>query len=442
YNLSFIIFGIVYLPYLVVTKRYRHGLLERLGILPERIKSLSSKGKIIWIHAVSMGEMKAASILAPLLRKTFPRHTILFSSVTYTGNKIARIIATGEEGVFYLPYDVSFIVNRVIETIKPELFLCLETELWPNLISLLHGSGAKMVLVNGRISNKSYFGYRKIKFTVSGILQKFSLILMQSEQDAARILSLGAPKEKVRVTGNLKFDLSLLGSMAGRKELRGKLGLQDSDILLVAGSTHRGEDELILESYSRLIKEYRNLRFLIAPRHVERTQEIEQLLIKHGFKPARFSSLQPLAHAPYPNEVSGSGFSPCPVPERSEWFGVQPVFILDTIGNLKTIYTAADIVFIGGSLVKKGGQNPIEPASLGRAVVIGKFTFNFQDVVKSFLEDQACIQVGDKEELCSAIRLLIIDPQERKRLGLNAKAVVENNSGSSQRTIELIKSLF
>lgn len=418
YNIAFIIFGIIYLPYLFITKRYRYGLFEKLGFLPEHVRAVSSKNKIIWIHAVSMGEMKTASILAPLLRKAFPGHALLFSSVTHTGNKVARTIATGEEGVFYLPFDISFITDRVVRTLKPELFLCLETELWPNLISSLHKAGARIILVNGRISNGSYFSYRKIKFIISGILQKFCLMLMQSEQDAVRILTLGSPKDRVYVTGNLKFDLLLLGADSGRKEIRSRLKLQESDILLVAGSTHKGEDEIILECYSGLKKEYQGLRLLIAPRHVERAQDIEQFIIRCGFKPEKFSALSSKFRA-----------------QNSE-----PVFILDTVGNLKTIYAAADIVFVGGSLVKKGGQNPIEPASLGRPVIVGKFTFNFQDVVKSFLENHACMQVETKEELYSAIRLLLEDPEERRRLGANARETIEKNSGSSQRTIELILS--
>ncbi|MFH1854414.1 MAG: 3-deoxy-D-manno-octulosonic acid transferase [Candidatus Omnitrophota bacterium] len=425
YNIAFIVFGIVYLPYLIITKRYRYGLLERLGFLPERVRTISSKGKIIWIHAVSMGEMKTASILAPLLRKTFPQHTLLFSSVTHTGNKIARTIATGEEGVFYLPLDVSFIVDKVIKIIRPELFLCLETELWPNLISSLRKSGVKIILINGRISNRSYFGYKKIRAVISGILSSFSLILMQSQEDAVRILTLGAPKERVFVTGNLKFDLSLLEPAGGRKEVRGKLCIAESDILLAAGSTHKGEEELLVDCYASFKKEYKNLRLLIAPRHVERTQEIEQIISKRGFASERFSNIEHRASS-----------------IERQTLSIEPIFILDTVGNLKTMYFAADIVFVGGSLLKKGGQNPIEPASLARPVIIGKFTFNFQDVVKSFVENQACIQVNNKEELYSAVRLLLEDPRERKKLGFNARDTVEKNSGSSQRTIDLIKSLI
>jgi len=421
YNLAFLIFGIFYLPCLIVTRRYRYGMLDRFGILSGRLKDISFRGRVIWIHAVSVGEMKVASIFAPLLRKQFPQHTLVFSSVTHTGNKVARTIATGREGVFYLPFDLSFITDRVVKTIKPEMFLCLETELWPNLISSLHRFNVKSVLINGRISNKSYFGYKKIKLVISSILRKFSLLLMQSEQDVERVLTLGAQKEKVFRVGNLKFDLPFLGFTSKRHEIRGQLKLSEEEILLVAGSTHRGEDEQIIDCFLRLKKDYDNLRLLIAPRHIERAQEVEQILTKKGLGFIRYS------------QINTCHVSRVTCHENC-------VFILDTIGNLRDIYSAADIVFVGGSLVKKGGQNPIEPASLSKPIICGRFTFNFQDVIRSFLDNKSVIQIENKEELYSTLRLLIDNPKERRKLGMNAKETVSENSGSSQRTIDLILS--
>ena len=419
YNLAFFIFGIIYLPYLIVTKRYRYGMKDRFGFLPERIKDICTNNKVIWIHAVSVGEMKAVSILAPLLRKRFPSHVLLFSSVTHTGNKVARTIATGNEGAFYLPMDISFIVDRVVKAVKPEIFICIETELWPNLIRAIQRCGAKLILVNGRISNRSYSRYKKARIFIAPILKRFHLILMQSEQDAVRILTLGAPKEKVFVTGNLKFDLPLVGFENKRIELRKKLNLKDDDIFLIAGSTHSGEEESIVHCFSRLKNEYCNLRLLIAPRHIERTDEIEKLLSDSRFKSIRVSSLAVAGGAPKPSDT-------------------DTVFILDTIGDLRSMYSASDIVFVGGSLVKKGGQNPIEPASLARPIIFGRFTFNFHDVIKIFLENDAGIEVENKEELYSAIRFLMGNPKERKKLGANAKEAINKNSGSCQRTIDLI----
>jgi 3-deoxy-D-manno-octulosonic-acid transferase len=389
---------------------------DRLGILPEKIKEIASKKKVIWIHGVSVGEIKAAGILAPLLRKAFSSHALLFSTVTHTGNKVARTIATGNEGVFYLPFDIGLITNKVVKLVKPEIFICMETELWPNLIHSLYRSGARIVLANGRISNRSYARYKKGGFFISAILKKFSLILMQSGQDAKRIIALGAPQEKVFVTGNLKFDIPLLSPDGKRAEIRKRLNLNENEILIIAGSTHRGEEGDIMDSFARLKKEYSNLRLLVAPRHVERAEEIEKLLAKFGFKSEKISSI---SHQP--SAVS-----------------CQHVFILDTIGELRSMYSAGDIVFMGGSLVKKGGQNPIEPASAAKPVIFGKYTFNFHDVVKIFLQNDAGIEVDDKEGLYSALRSLIDNPKERKRLGINAKETISRNSGSSQRTMDLI----
>ena len=415
YNVVFIIFGIVYLPYLILTRRYRYGMANRFGILSSRLKKISSSNKIMWIHAVSLGEMKAASILAPLLRKAFPEHKLLFSSVTPTGNKEARRIATGEEAVFYLPFDISFIVDRVARTLRPEIFLCLEAELWPNLISSLYKFNTKIVLVNGRISDRSYPAYRKVKFLISRILKKFSLVLMQSERDAVRALALGAPEDKVFASGNLKFDLSLASSINNRREVRERLKMSEEDILLTGGSTNKGEEEQLIYCFLKLKKIHKNLKLMIAPRHIERIREIEDLLSRHGVGAVRFS------------EVGSKELS--------------DIFILNTLGNLKTIYAGSDIVFVGGSLVKKrGGQNPIEPAALARPVIVGKYMSNYQDVVKSFLQNEALIQVGGRDELYSAIKFLIDNPHERRKLGANAKDTVEKNSGSSQRSIELILS--
>jgi len=421
YNLAFIIFGAVYLPYLIITRRYRYGIVNRFGILSGRLKSLCSNQRVVWIHAVSLGEMKVASILAPLLRKTFPSYRFIFSSVTHTGNKVARTIATPDEGVFYLPFDLSFIVDRVVAAIKPEIFISLETELWPNLITSLYKFNARIILINGRVSDSSYFGYRKVRFIISRLLRRFSLLLMQSEQDAVRVLTLGGPKERVFVTGNLKFDLSLSGSISKRREIRERLSMSDDDILLIAGSTHRDEEEQIMDCFFQLKKEYKDLRLLIAPRHIERTQEIKQLLERRGYAVLRFSQL--------PAEGGMRDTD-------------ESIFLLDTIGELKTVYSAADIVFVGGSLVKKGGQNPIEAAGLAKPIIFGRFTFNFQDVVRSFLENRAAIQVENKDELRSAIQFLIDNPEERKKMATNAKDTVIRNSGSSQRTIDLIKSLL
>jgi len=432
YNAVFIIFGIFYLPYFLVTGRYKYGISDRFGFLPENVKAICSKQKIIWVHAVSVGEAKVAGILAPLLRKAFPSYTLLFSTVTHTGNKIARLAAAENEGVFYLPFDISFITDRVVNLVKPEIFISTETELWPNLIYSLYKSGARLVLTNGRISNRSYPRYKKCKFFISKLLEKFSLVLMQSSQDAARIISLGAPEEKVFVTGNLKFDIPLVDCDSKRAELREKLNLSEKEILIVAGSTHRGEEEDIINCFVKLEKEYNNIRLLIAPRHIERAQEIENLLSKYGFKSMKVSLLNLQSDCPESLDFARDKL------RQGETCSLKPILILDTMGELKSMYSASDIVFVGKSLVKKGGQNPIEPASLGKPIIFGRYMFNFQDAVKIFLENNAGIEVEDRKGLYSAVKFLLDNPEERKKLGANAREAIGKSSGASQKTIDLI----
>jgi 3-deoxy-D-manno-octulosonic-acid transferase len=420
YNIAFFIFGIFYLPYLVVTRRYRYGLKEKLGFLSEEFKSICAKNKIIWIHAVSLGEMKAVGPLIPLLRKAFPDRKLIFSTITNTGYNAASKMLKEEEAAFYLPFDLSFIVSKVVDIVKPEIFISMEAELWPNLIESVYARGARLIMINGRISPRSYSRHKKAKFFIANLLKKFSLLLMQSESDAKRIKELGGQEEKVFVTGNLKFDLGLKDSKDDRGRLRKKLNLNEKEMLLICGSTSKGEESVILDCFKNLKDEYSDLRLLIAPRHIERTVEIEKLILKYKFSAVRMSSLN----------------------LKPETLNQGTVFILDTIGELRSMYSASDIVFVGGSLIKRGGQNPIEPASFAKPMIFGKHTYNFQDVIKMLLENNAGIEVQDRMGLYKAIKDLLGNPEKRNQMGYNAKAVVGKNSGSSQRTINLILSNF
>lgn len=406
------------MPYYIWTRRYRYGFSQRMGILPEKVQTACLNKRVIWIHGVSVGEIKTASILAPLLRKSFPSHMLVFSTVTHTGNSVACTIAGGNEQVIYLPIDLSFVVDKVVKAIKPEMFFVLETELWPNLISSLNKLGAKIILVNGRISQRSYNNYKRAGYFISKLFKKFSLVLMQSEQDAVRALALGAEKEKVFVTGNLKFDLSLMDFENKRDDIRKKLGINEDEVLFIAGSTHKPEEEVIVETFLRLSKEFSRLKLLIAPRHIERIPEIEGILARKRLGSRRISSFS--------------------INYKPSAINNQAVFLLDTIGELRSIYSAGDVVFVGGSLTAKGGQNPIEPASYSKPVIIGKWTFNFQDVVKAFIDNGGIIQVEDSEGLYTASKKLIGDDKERKRIGANAKDTINKNSGSSKRSMDII----
>jgi 3-deoxy-D-manno-octulosonic-acid transferase len=311
---------------------------------------------------------------------------------------------------------MSIIVRRAINDVKPEMFLMMETELWPNFIGYLHKVGIPIALVNGRISQRSFKGYMLIRWLISGTLKKIGLFCMQTEPDAQRIIAMGAPRDRVKVTGNMKFDIpGEEDKDEGKKSLlRNYLKLANGDELFVAGSTHKGEDEIILRTYKRLADRHNHLRLLIAPRHLERLGHIERLTQRSGFVPARFSQMQ---------DDKGSN-----------------VILLDTIGQLKWIYSAATIVFIGGSLVPCGGHNMIEPASLEKPLLFGPHVFNFQEVANVLLNRKGAILVKDEKELIESCERLLSSSEERLKMGRRAKESISENRGATSRNVHLIAS--
>ncbi|MEA3328139.1 MAG: 3-deoxy-D-manno-octulosonic acid transferase [Candidatus Omnitrophota bacterium] len=425
YDLIYLVLAIFYLPYffyrLLRDRRYAGGFLMRFGRLPKKKQELLSGRKVIWLHAVSVGEIISAQALIRALRNEFPGYSLVVSTVTSTGNQVARKMASPQDVVIYLPFDLSWIVKAVVDKINPVLFLILETEIWPNLINCLFKKEVPVALVNGRISASSFKGYQKARFLLRGILSKISLFCMQTKLGAERIISLGAPAERVKVSGNMKFDQPGLGQFSIEKieQLRALLDLQNGSELFVAGSTHNGEEKALLDVYRNLNRRFPGLKLLIAPRHPERTSQIERLVSKYGFKPIRISQL--LTH------------------NAQRTTHNSPVFILDTIGQLRMLYALATVVFVGGSLLRRGGQNLIEPAVLGKPVISGPHFFNFQDVGDMLISKNGAIVVKDKPELEKAVVELLDEPSKRLLLGQRAKEVVEANLGATDRCIELIK---
>ena len=413
YDLIFLIFALVYLPIYLFKGKFHRGFLNRVGILPKNL----GLDKPIWIHAVSLGEAISVRGLLEELRKVYPNKKFVISTVTSTGNKIAKAMAKPGDLAVYLPLDFSFTVRPVINKINPALFIIAETEIWPNLISYLYKKGVPLVTVNARISDTSFKGYSAVKFLIKPILNKISLFCAQTEVDALRLKFLGVNPDKIKVTGNLKFDQLALFKGPGYRE---KLGLNPSDKLLVAGSTHSGEEEMILNAYNKLLKEFPGFKLLIAPRHPDRTADVEKTVMKNGFDALRVSRLDSLRPAPR---------------------APSPVFILDTVGSLMDFYAAADIVFVGGSLVKKGGHNILEPASLGKPVIFGPYMFNFRDIARVFLNNNAAIQVATQEGLESSIRELMKDNSKAGLLTENASVVIVKNQGATLRIIGAIKSM-
>lgn len=389
----------------------------RLGMLPKDLKL----DRPIWIHAVSVGEVMAVRGLLGELRKVYPDKRFVISTVTATGNKIAKGIAKDGDFVTYLPLDLNFIVKTVMDKISPSLFIIAETEIWPNLISYFYKKNIPIVTVNGRISDASFKGYLGIKILLKPILDKINMFYVQTERDARRFKALGVAEEKVQVTGNMKFDIKdYTDFKKDYTDLKQKLGLKLKEKLLVAGSTHPGEEEMILNVYKKLINGFPHLQLLIAPRHPERAKEIDKLVLKNGFQSLFISDLQ----------------------RRAQATGRKTVFILDTIGELMSFYAIADIVFVGGSLIKKGGHNILEPASHGKPILFGPYMFNFRDITELFLENQAAMLVYSQQELKEKISYLLNHPDIIDTLASKAKNLILQNQGATRRNAEYIKAYY
>ncbi len=413
YDLIIAVFAFVYLPVYLFRRKFHPGFLMRFGILPSGL----DLNRPIWIHAVSVGEAMAIKSLVRELRATCPQKRFFISTVTPTGNKIARGIAKETDFVSFFPLDLSFIVRNVVDKIKPCLFIITETEIWPNLISYLYRKNIPVVLVNGRLSDRSFKGYLSIKFLLKPILNKIKLFCVQAPGDRDKLLRLGVPEDKIKVTGNMKFDNTDYADLEkDGREYRLKLGLGPDEKLLVAGSTHPGEEEIILDVYKELTSEFPGLKLLIAPRHPERAGQIENIVSEYGFRTLFVSAL------------------PC----KSCNCVSNPVFILDRIGELVDFYNIASIVFVGGSLIKKGGHNILEPASLGKPVITGPYMFNFRDIASLFLENKACLMAHNREELRINIKDLLDNPDKITLLSQRAREIILHNQGATARNLECI----
>ncbi len=416
YNLVFFLFSLAYLPLYLARGKFHRGFSRRFGFLPDNLKL----DRPIWIHAVSVGEAVAIKGLVAELRKAYPGKKLVISTVTATGNKIAKSLINEGDLLTYLPLDFSFIVRRVLKRVNPRIFIIAETEIWPNLINCLHKQKIPIVTVNGRISDSSYNGYRAIKFFIRPILKKITKFCVQSDADAFRLQNLGVGRDKIQVTGNVKFDIDL-EAVSGTDALsyRQKLALAQDDKLLVCGSTHPKEEEIIFRAYKELLVNFPELKLLIAPRHPERSQDIARLAQRNGFMPVLISG------------ISGS----CPACVN------KPVFILDIIGELFDYYSAADIVFMGGSLVKTGGHNILEPVSLKKPVIFGPHMFNFRDISGLFLKNKAALMAQDCNDLISKIKEILGSSLLSRELVGRAFELIIRNRGATIKNIQVIKQL-
>lgn len=422
YDIGFFIFSLFYLPVLLLKGKLHGAFGERFGIFPAaKREKLGRCRNAIWIQAVSVGEVLLCRSLIPALKEAFPESDIVLSTITRTGQELAGKLFSKDAVLIYFPLDFSSVTDRVAALIRPKIYVMVETEIWPNLLNALSRSGSRKVMINGRISDRSYGKYMLVRAFLRPVLRKIDAFCMQSETDAGRIISMGAPKDRVKVTGSMKFDAELRPEAGSVDSLRSSLNLGAGGKLLVAGSTHRGEEAAVLSAYKGLIRDLPDLKLLIAPRHVERSAEVERVVARNGFRPVRLSFLSDKRKAPDDKQTT--------------------VFILDTIGRLSDAFSLATVVFIGGSLVKHGGQNPLEPAAFGKCVIFGPHMFNFRSIVEALVKNDAAVQIRDERDLVRELLALLSDTNRMRDIGWNAKRTLIASRGATSRNLEIMRKI-
>jgi len=425
YNLFTIILLICALPVFCWRLFREAGFGERLrqsfGFLPLAAVKAVAHQQCLWVHAASIGEVVAASPIIKELRIAFPSRPLLISTVTATGYEMAQKIMPDVDGVIFFPLDLPWLSASVVRKICPALFVPVETELWPNFLLAMETNKVPVVMMNGRISDKSARRYHYLMSVLKEMLQSVSLFCMQSDLDAAHIIALGAPKESVVVTGNTKFDQTYTTvTLAEKSLLLASFGFQESAMpIFIAGSTHSGEEEPVFEAYLQAKKSIPNLKLILAPRDIRRTDEVEQIAASYSVSLKRRTELINL-------------------PENSIVTPPEAVLI-DTIGELGRLYSLGDIIFVGGSLIPQGGHNILEPAAHGKPILVGPHMFNFKTSYALLSSRGACLTILNSSDLAEKIVTLIQHPETAAVMGQSAAAIMLENSGAARKSVEYLK---
>lgn len=402
---------------MATTAKYRHGLQERLGRVPDRLFLLDAAQSlpVIWVHAVSVGEVLAASRMIHDLQLAAPGYRILLSTTTRTGQELARA-RFGEGNVFYFPLDFAWAVRRYLRALRPSLVVLLETEFWPNFLACCSAGGIPVAVVNARISDRSWPRYRRLRFLWKKILGAITLALAQSEDDAARLVAIGVPRERVRAAGNLKFDVRTASQAAVTSTLAAHL--PTGAPLLVVGSTLEGEESFLLTAWPGIVAAFPAARMVLAPRHPERFAAVATSLARSGFWWAQRSQwIQ----------------APCDLPSGG-------VLLLDSIGELASVYSLASVAFVGGSLVAAGGHNPLEPAQFGVPIVMGPHYGNFRGIVGTLRAEHA-IDIVEPNDLANGLIALFTNREQALSMGERARNVFEREAGATERAVAALLAL-
>lgn len=425
-NFAYLLAILLAVPYrFLIQRKTLPGWREKLlGQVPRR----TGRGRCLWLHAVSVGEVLQLQPVIAALSKSDPELELVISTTTATGFDVARTRYPGRQ-VFYFPLDFSWAVNAALSRINPSAIALVELELWPNFVFAAAQRGIPLALVNGRIGERSFRGYRYIRYLIGAILSKIGVLAVQSEAYATRLAALGADREKIHVTGSIKFDgVETDRTNPRTAELRRLFGLEENEIVFIAGSTQDPEERLAIRSYLQLRAKYRDLRLILVPRHKERFDEVAQLVQEEFGLPVIRRSERNLCE-----EIRG--VTP---PARPVDSGVAPILLLDTLGELSACWGLATIAFVGGSLTSRGGQNMIEPAGYGAAVLFGPNTWNFKDVVDLLLGQEAALVVRSGEELTARLDELLSNRTNISKLGDRARSLVSAQRGATACTVDLL----
>ena len=422
YSLGFVLLIPMFLSKMWKRGKYRENFLQRFGFYPAESRAgLATKAEQrCWIQAVSVGEVNIALIFINALQRRFPKLRIILTTTTSTGYTLAYERLPQEVELAYFPQDFPWCVRRAYDLIQPDFVVLMESELWPNQIWEGARRGIPMFLVNGRMSPRSGRGYRRVRWIFREVFPRLTLLCVQTQEDAESFISIGALPERVRVTGNLKYDASMPYADVQKfdpVQLLKQIGVSPLQPTWVAGSTHPGEEEIVFDVFDELRKQVPNLFLVIAPRHVERTREVVELARRKQIK-----------------FILRSEVTPQLVPTAKPY----DCLLVNTTGDLKWLYKIATVIFVGKSLVGQGGQNIVEAAVSGHPVVFGPYMQNFKAIAQQFVAEGACVQVQDACQLQRALHTLLQDEQQRKTIATAARRVIEANVGATERSVELI----
>lgn len=409
---------------LVIHPDYRKDVAQRFGLYPAHFFKVLSGKRVLWVHAASVGEVMMSRLFVQSLLEQYPESALVYSTSTPGGRAAAQSHLKGVTTFIYLPYDLAWVTRAVVRRISPDLFIFLETEIWANLLDTLSKKQVPAMMLNGRISEKSFPHYRRISAFLFHIFKGISLFLMQTKEDAQRLIELGADPKRVEATGNMKYDQAAVAESESSKVLLSfsVLGLPESGSLMIAGSTHSGEEDVVLKAYTKILSDLPDLVLLIAPRHLLRLDEVEALIAKTGFNVIRKS------------KITGA--------LQSSPEGKKPVILLDTLGELSRIYPLGKLIFVGGSLVPIGGHNLLEPASFKKPVFFGPHMTNSREITDQLKHCGGGIEVLNAEDLARKMSKLLKSRENYQSRGEAAYRIVMNNQGAVARNLDRVIAIF